>query len=274
MPAFTPNLNLYKPGGGSTGTITPDEVVDIDRINANMDLIDAAVGDPDNQNRQWYGPAAQIGTLPVSPKDGDTYQESDGSKILWKRLGGVWATNEGGMYLLRPTSITNGTVGTDGTILPTAGQSTLSLDFSSLSRWRTLKIFFYVEPTAADSFYMRFRRAGSNVIPAGSYKHQRLRSNGATVASDYVEDTFSHLGVVAQAYTAGEITLHNFGESATAKTWQVLTYQGDVNPHTAQIAGIANDAAMLAALDGIALYFNGSTFKAGAKNYVKVYGLA
>ena len=40
MAATTPFLNLYKPGGGSTGLIVPDEVVDIDRINTNMDSID------------------------------------------------------------------------------------------------------------------------------------------------------------------------------------------------------------------------------------------
>lgn len=44
MPAFTPNLNLYKPGGGSTGLITPDEVVDVDRFNQNFDLLDAFAG--------------------------------------------------------------------------------------------------------------------------------------------------------------------------------------------------------------------------------------
>ena len=44
MGATTPNLALYKPGGGSTGTIVPDERVDIDKINGNMDLIDAFAG--------------------------------------------------------------------------------------------------------------------------------------------------------------------------------------------------------------------------------------
>lgn len=41
MSAFTPFLNLYKPGGGSSGTITPDEVADVDRLNADFDIIDA-----------------------------------------------------------------------------------------------------------------------------------------------------------------------------------------------------------------------------------------
>lgn len=44
MTAYTNILGLYKPGGGSTGLITPDEVVDVDKINGNFDKIDAAVG--------------------------------------------------------------------------------------------------------------------------------------------------------------------------------------------------------------------------------------
>jgi len=41
MGASTPQLQLYKPGGGSTGAYTPDETADIDQINANMDKVDA-----------------------------------------------------------------------------------------------------------------------------------------------------------------------------------------------------------------------------------------
>lgn len=44
MPAYTSRLGLYKPGGGSSGNINPDEVVDIDKINDNMDKIDANIG--------------------------------------------------------------------------------------------------------------------------------------------------------------------------------------------------------------------------------------
>lgn len=44
MGAVTPILGLYKPGGGSTGTIVPDETADIDRLNENFDAIDAWAG--------------------------------------------------------------------------------------------------------------------------------------------------------------------------------------------------------------------------------------
>lgn len=44
MGTTTTKTGLYKPGGGSTGLITPDESVDIDKINANMDIIDDFTG--------------------------------------------------------------------------------------------------------------------------------------------------------------------------------------------------------------------------------------
>jgi Chaperone of endosialidase len=41
---YTSKLSLYKPGGGLTGTNTPDEVADIDKLNYNFDVIDARMG--------------------------------------------------------------------------------------------------------------------------------------------------------------------------------------------------------------------------------------
>lgn len=44
MGSYTTRAGLYKPGGGSTGQITPDEVADIDKINGNSDIIDLLLG--------------------------------------------------------------------------------------------------------------------------------------------------------------------------------------------------------------------------------------
>lgn len=46
MGTYTPNLNLYKPGGGSgfNGEDNgADELVDIDQINSNFDILDGVV---------------------------------------------------------------------------------------------------------------------------------------------------------------------------------------------------------------------------------------
>lgn len=123
MPASTPFLGLYKPGGGSTGLITPDEVVDIDRLNTNADLIDAfakSYGPATERNHQLYGPASSLGGV-SGMKLGDTYQESDGNKVLWKYDGTNWVTGESGMYLIRPTSVTGGlSIDASGNIVGTA----------------------------------------------------------------------------------------------------------------------------------------------------------
>jgi hypothetical protein len=92
MPSFTPFLNLYKMGGGSTGLITPDETVDVDRINQNMDAIDSNAsswGNPAQRNHQFYGSAAGIASV-TGMKRGDTYQESDGTLRVWKYDGSSW----------------------------------------------------------------------------------------------------------------------------------------------------------------------------------------
>ena len=44
MSDFTPRANLRLPGGGSTGTILPDEQVDIDVLNDNFRKVDALLG--------------------------------------------------------------------------------------------------------------------------------------------------------------------------------------------------------------------------------------
>lgn len=44
MGVFTPNLGLYKPGGGSSGLIEPDEAADIDKLNGNSDILDSTIG--------------------------------------------------------------------------------------------------------------------------------------------------------------------------------------------------------------------------------------
>lgn len=40
----TSNLGLYLPGGGSTGEITPDEYIDVDKISHNFEILDGYVG--------------------------------------------------------------------------------------------------------------------------------------------------------------------------------------------------------------------------------------
>lgn len=71
MGASTNKLGLYLPGGGSTGTITPDESADIDKINNNMQLLDAAAGFK----------VCTSTTRPTPPYDGQPIYETDTGKL-------------------------------------------------------------------------------------------------------------------------------------------------------------------------------------------------
>lgn len=116
MPAFTPFLNLYKPGGGSTGLIVPDEVADIDRLNANFDSIDAFAkswGAATSRQTNNVDVSSQLANV-VGMKVGDTFQETDGNKVRWRYDGSNWVTDEGGLFKVRPASV----VGAGVTIAP------------------------------------------------------------------------------------------------------------------------------------------------------------
>lgn len=81
MSATTSRLLLYKPGGGLSGLILPDEIVDIDRINSNMDILDANIGFRN----------VTSGTRPLSPYDGEPIYETDTTRVrIWNNAASQW----------------------------------------------------------------------------------------------------------------------------------------------------------------------------------------
>ena len=183
MPASTPFLGLYKPGGGSTGLITPDEVVDIDRLNTNSDLIDAfakSYGPATERNHQLYGPAASLGSV-SGMKPGDTYQESDGNKVLWKYDGTNWVTGESGMYLIRPSSVVNATINADGSVSPNAAVANFSLNNVFSTRFRRYQIDYYLRQATASALQARLRVAGVDKSTT-DYNWASLELSGASVS--------------------------------------------------------------------------------------------
>lgn len=138
MGAQTEVLKLYMPGGGSLSLGGADEVLDIDKLNQNSQKIDAFAkgwGVPAERNQQFYGLAAGLSVL-TGMKRGDTYQESDGDKRLWRFDGLNWVTGENGMFLIRPTAVTGAgvSIAADGSIkfdaVPAGAESLLQGLFS------------------------------------------------------------------------------------------------------------------------------------------------
>lgn len=77
----TSRLGLYLPGGGSTGLITPDEPADIDKINDNMQKIDADAG----------AYVCTSSTRPAAPYAGKTIYETDTKNYrVWNSSTSNW----------------------------------------------------------------------------------------------------------------------------------------------------------------------------------------
>ena len=191
MPAFTNFLGLYKPGGGSTGLILPDEVVDIDRINSNMDAIDLFAkgwGQSADRNHQFYGPAASLAGV-TGMKLGDTYQESDGNKALWKYDGSNWVPAQG-TQVIRPSSV----VGTGATLNP---DGSITVTGTALTTVRIHGLF----PAWAKNVNVRARI----VCSSGTFLDSRLCYPGGGTTGAFYSGQYSALtsgAVSATAYTS------------------------------------------------------------------------
>lgn len=84
MGSTTSKLGMYLPGGGSTGNITPDEAADIDKINANMEIIDDAAGF--QVVTKTTKPAQHYDGMPIYVSD-----EVDGAKLqMWSDSDSAW----------------------------------------------------------------------------------------------------------------------------------------------------------------------------------------
>lgn len=123
MPAYTTVLGLYKPGGGSSGLIVPDEPVDIDKLNNNFDLIDGAVG---------VGRWSVRPTTPFKNQTGyntalDTIEQWNGTAWVTAIPNYLQPTKLLGFTKVIPTGASGGTIQANGDVVGVAA-SAIRLD--------------------------------------------------------------------------------------------------------------------------------------------------
>lgn len=275
MAGSTPNLGLYLPGGGSTGTIVPDETADIDPLNENFRKIDTAIGDVAEQNRQWYGPAASIGSIPVGPKDGDTYQESDGNKVLWKRMGGLWVTNEGGAYLIRPTSVagTGITINADGSIDLGSTGNACRVNGVFSSRFRRYRIIADWNVSGGSNGLQVQLCSGGTNDSSSNYNEQHLLGTGSSANSSQSlgGSAFSGVGVASTGFTYDALV---FNPAHASKTTQLLVHWGALGSSVYGVGMISQQFGINKDFDGFRFALSiasGRTFNSGE---IRVLGYA
>lgn len=239
--------------------------------------IGAAIGALDTKfngdNRQFYGPAASIGSV-TGMKVGDTYQESDGNKILWKFDSTNWVTNETGLYLIRPTTITGMTASADGTLVLSGTPTALVVDGAFSSRFRSYRIVFQIKCSAASGIgvLMQFRRAGTNITGATDYGQTRISGNGSSLSSSGGTNSNFDLVSTGGQYVAGEVVINNPGFNGIKSILSNVTCATST-PITNVVQGVNGGASALTPFDGFRIYAATGTFNADSGNsFVKIYG--
>lgn len=309
MAASTTRLGLYKPGGGSSGLIVPDEAADIDKINGNMDKLDDAAGaylctsgtrpatpfsnqiirETDTKNVMIWSSAAgrwnpvgipyctgdaNLATLFPTPQPGDTVIRTDlGANVLqgYSSNGG-WRLMDSGLIPCSVGSLVNGTSTTRGRVTITPG--TLFVDIRGCF------------PTPLTSFLIKFIDvqssigatltasliAGTVVDTTANYNFQVQQTNASSVvAAAGAGATQWSVINTAVGRSSGEIRLEQPNTAAvTYGTTDAVGFIGGVaNNMVLSKHGISHNLA--ATYDGIRLAVGGGTFTAGA---VEIYGFA
>lgn len=268
MGATTPNLSLYKPGGGSSGTIVPDERVDVDRLNDNSDKIDAFAGTmlpfrvaQLSRNQQFTGLAADIGTV-SGMKLGDTYQETDGKKISWRYDGANWISNESSGFLVRPTAVVGtGVTINDSGAVDFSSSSSVAIDGLFTSRFSQYEIVVEVDSAGADGDISMTLRVGGSAASATTYASSGVEVSIGAGPTRRESNTLANLGRFA---AAGGVQIMTITNSMEAKS-KFVTFQSFDRTVFSRTGGVSVTSAQLC--DGISFGFTSP-----ATGNIKVYG--
>jgi len=128
-----------------------------------------------------------------------------------------------GLVLIRPTSVVNGTIGTNGTVT-FSGTTSVSLNGVFSSEYSKYKILYDATLSINDGLYFRLRQNGTDST-ASIYGSQVLRADGTSAAAvaDTMQMYFVQQGLTHTANTSYDgLTL--LTGTATTATGSISVY--------------------------------------------------
>lgn len=215
MPGFTTRLGLYKPGGGSSGSYGADEQVDIDKINGNMDALDAVVGFPEYTST----------TRPSVPFGGQTIYESDTKRYMrYNQPLAQWTevvSPAQGLTMIKPTIVaTGGSAVLSGSQIVCTAVNSISINncFSSLYD-DYLVLIRWTAMTLATDINLKLRVAGVDNA-AAAYTGQRIWAVNGAAPPSVAQTINGTTGFLLSASTSqfGTITLDLFSPNKAEQT--------------------------------------------------------
>lgn len=124
---------------------------------------DTALTNARNASGRYTGTDAQRLALVAGTgrTEGTNYFTTDSDRE-WQWDGANWISNDGGLFLIRPTSVTGATISADGAILPTAAAVGVNGVFNS--RFRKYRVDYYCRYEVATNPSVTLRAAGANNV--------------------------------------------------------------------------------------------------------------
>lgn len=190
----------------------------------------------------------------------------------WFYDGAAWLPSDPGSYVVRPTSVVNGTIGADGRITPTAGAASISFNGLFTTRFRRYRVEYYFTTNAAAGSVLRLRAAGVDNSSA-NYGIQQHYASGSTAATQGLvgQQQWAHAAFAAQ-FLWGSIEFNNPAHTGAGME---KTVTGLVNGYLSQ--QVVNYSGLLSggtglSFDGFSLILSSSTFAAPGA-FFRIYGL-
>ncbi len=201
MSDFTPRANLRLPGGGSTGTILPDEQVDIDVLNDNFRKIDALLG-----ARNIPSASSYAGSM-----DGDLVYARD-TEFLH-----MFSANDGGLITPRLP----GSKMYSGTAAERAAFTTAKLGDQWLDTDNIGVIWRFV-PGSPGTWHYTGNQLSGTLVEMNALVTAGLAREGMKVwRTDGIKGTYHFLGGTAWHREGATVATHATGGSLASSTWTV-----------------------------------------------------
>lgn len=206
-------------------------------------------------------------------QEGRTYYATDTNRS-WFDDGTNWISNDGGMYLIRPTSVTGGTILANGHVTPNAATTAVSLNGVFSSRFRTYEIVFQLYTTGSAGRYFRFRNAGADNSTANYFQRGIWQNNTTLSTND--GNSLSYVSVLAPDSTRGYGRIKVFNPQTAGA---IKFMQGEVNAITPNsfhtfMGYLSNYDA--STYDGFTMSIQSGTYDVAnpTANDIAIYGIA
>lgn len=230
---------------------------------------DTAIG---TSAMRMSGTDAQRTALTAPKRKAGLIWYSTDTKREWEYDGSNWVTQDVGMLKVWPTSVTNGTIATDGTVIPTTGATSLSFNGAFSSLYKKYVLHYSINMSTSTTASIRMRAAGSDLAAANYVFTIQSAQNSANTVATAINFTAHQINNVNNAYLTGSIEFSN----PTATNSPKFTVSDNVGAPAAVVTNssgyIGNQDSTV--YDGFSLRLDAGGFASGYSHFFKLYAFA